>query len=64
MVQDWLAAPDEASQTRIARAIGVLALEETPSIPLGQFFIRTVFRKSITGMLQGPCPYPWNIRPA
>jgi peptide/nickel transport system substrate-binding protein len=27
-------------------------------------FIRTVFRGSITGMLRGPCPYPWNIKPA
>ena len=63
MVREWLAASNEADQTRIARAIGVLAMEEAPSIPLGQFFIRTVFRKSITGLLQGPCPYPWNIRP-
>jgi peptide/nickel transport system substrate-binding protein len=64
MVGEWLAAADEASQIRIARAIGVMALEEAPSVPLGQFFIRTVYRKSITGLLQGPCPYPWNIWPA
>jgi peptide/nickel transport system substrate-binding protein len=64
MVQDWLAAPDEISQTRIARAIGELALEDVATIPLGQFFIRTVFRRAITGVLQGPCPYPWNIRPS
>jgi peptide/nickel transport system substrate-binding protein len=63
MTQDWLAAPDEASQTRVAQAIGLLALTEVPSIPLGQFFIRTVYRRSIAGLLQGPCPYPWNIRP-
>ncbi len=64
MVNDWLAAPDEASQTSVAKAIGVLALEEAPSIPLGQYYIRTVFRKRLTGMLQGPCPYPWNLREA
>lgn len=63
MVQEWLAAPDEASQTRLAQAIGAMGLEEAPSVPLGQFFIRTVYRKAITGLLQGPCPYPWNIRP-
>lgn len=63
MVQDWLAAPDTASQVRIAQAIGTMGLEEAPSVPLGQFFIRTVYRKAITGLLQGPCPYPWNIRP-
>ena len=64
MVQEWLTAPDEATQTRIAQAIGATVMQETPTIPLGQFFIRTVFRKSITGMVAGPCPYPWNIRPA
>ena len=63
MVREWLDAPNEAAQTRIAQASGVLGLEEAPSIPLGRFFIRTVYRKSITGLLQGPCPYPWNIRP-
>jgi peptide/nickel transport system substrate-binding protein len=63
-VQDWLAAPDEVSQIRIARAIAEAALTDVATIPLGQFFIRTVYAKSLTGMLQGPCPYPWNIRPA
>ena len=64
MVDEWLSASAEADQIRIAHAIGKLVLEEAPSIPLGQFFIRTVFRKSITGLLQGSSPYPWNIRPA
>jgi len=62
LVRDWLAAPDEAAQTRVAMAIGELAMEEVPSIPLGQYYIRTVFRKNIVGMLQGPCPLPWNLR--
>ena len=64
MVQDWLAAPDAPSQTRIAQAIGEVAMDDVASIPLGRFFIRTVFSRSITGLLAGPCPYPWNIRPA
>ncbi len=64
MVQDWLAAPDAAAQARIADAIGVAALENVSTVPLGQFFIRTAFRKEITGVLQGIAPYPWNVRPA
>ncbi len=64
MVQDWLAAPDPASQARIADAIGVAALETVTTVPLGQFFIKTAFRKEITGVLQGVAPYPWNVRPA
>jgi peptide/nickel transport system substrate-binding protein len=63
-VQAWLAAADEPTQTRIAKAIAEAALTDVATIPLGQFFVRTVYRRGLTGMLQGPCPYPWNIRPA
>jgi peptide/nickel transport system substrate-binding protein len=63
MVQDWLVAPDEASQKKIAEAIGTLALEEVATVPLGQFFIKAAFRKTITGILHGSSPYPWNVRP-
>ena len=52
------------SATRLARAIGDLALEEVATIPLGMFFVRTAFRSGLTGMLEGPSPYPWNLRPA
>ena len=62
LVQEWLAASDEAEQIRIARAIGDLAMDEVPTIPLGQYYIRTVFRSNLAGMLQGPCPVPWNLR--
>jgi peptide/nickel transport system substrate-binding protein len=64
LVQDWLAAPDEASRSRIALAIGDIAIEDVATVPVGQFFIRTAFRKSITGVLQGIAPYPYNVRPA
>ncbi|MBN8871421.1 MAG: ABC transporter substrate-binding protein [Rhodospirillales bacterium] len=63
-VQEWLAAADEPTQVRIAKEIATAAVEDVGSIPLGQFFIRTVYNKRITGLLQGPCPYPWNVRPA
>ena len=64
MVRDWLSAPDDAAQKRIADAIGVAALEEVATVPLGQFFIKTAFNKRITGVLQGISPYPYNVRPA
>ena len=64
MVQDWLTAPDVPAQTRIARQLGRLALDEVATVPLGQFTIRTVVTKRITGVLQGVAPYPWNVRPA
>lgn len=64
MVQDWLAAPDEAARNKVADAIGVSALENVATVPVGQFFIRTAFRKTITGVLQGIARYPYNVRPA
>ena len=64
MVQDWLATSDPAQQKRIATAINNLAIDEVATVPLGQFFLKTAYRSSITGILQGIGPYPWNVRPA
>jgi len=63
MVQDWLAAPDPAAQARVADAIGAAALADVETVPLGQFFVKTAFRRGVTGVLQGIAPYPWNVRP-
>ncbi len=62
LVEDWLAAPDPAAQKRLADAIGDLALEQVATVPLGMFYNRTAFRTGLTGMLEGPSPYPWNLR--
>ncbi len=64
LVQDWLAAPDEATQKRVADAIGEASLENVSTVPVGQFFIKTAFRRAITGVLQGIAPYPFNVKPA
>ncbi len=64
MVQDWLAAGDPAEQKRIALALNRLSLEEVATVPLGQYYQRTAFRKTITGIMPGLAPYPWTVRPA
>jgi peptide/nickel transport system substrate-binding protein len=64
MVAQWLEAPDQASRKKLADGINKAALEGVASIPLGQAFIRTMYRDSITGMAEGGSPYPWGIRPA
>ena len=64
LVQEWLAAPDAAAQARVADAIGTAALADVVTVPLGQFFVKTAYRRAITGVLQGIAPYPWNVRPA
>ena len=44
--------------------INKLAQDDVATIPLGQFFIRTAYRKSITGPVKGSMPYPWGVRPS
>lgn len=62
LAEEWLYAPDEAGQKKAAATLGRLALEDVATIPLGQFVIRTAYRKSMTGMLKGSAPYPWGLR--
>ena len=38
-------------------------MEELPYVGLGQWFGRTAYRKTITGVLQGLAPYPWSVKP-
>ena len=62
MMQEWLAAPDEARRHTIGEAIGDLALEQGATVPLGMFYVRTAYRKGLSGMIDGPAPYPWGLR--
>ncbi len=64
LTQEWLDAPDEAGQKKAAHALGRLALEETATVPLGQFTLKTAYRKTLTGMPHGSAPYPWSVRRA
>ncbi len=60
----WLTSGTDADRARIAAEMQALAFEDVPSVPLGQFFINTAYRRSITGVLQGPRAAPWNVRRA
>jgi peptide/nickel transport system substrate-binding protein len=60
----WVREPDALARRRIALELGHLAMIEAGTIPLGKFVERTAFRRTITGIIPGPCPYPWNVRPA
>jgi peptide/nickel transport system substrate-binding protein len=64
LTQAWLDAPDEASRKRFASELANLAMSEVATIPLGQWYGKTAFRRTITGVLPGVSPYPWNVRPA
>jgi peptide/nickel transport system substrate-binding protein len=62
--QAWLNAPDRDGQIAAARALGHEAMVDAASALVGQWYGKTAYRKSITGVLQGIAPYPWNVRPA
>ena len=57
----WFAASGEERQQRIARELQLRAFEDVPYIPLGQYFIPTVYRADLTGILHGS-PVFWNVR--
>lgn len=60
---DWFTAPDEAAQKTRCRDSQLIALEEVPFYPLGQYFQPTAYRSGITGVLDGFATF-WNVRPA
>ena len=62
LAEEWLYATDPDRQKALAAELGKHALEDVSFVPLGQFKIRTAFRRDITGILHGSSPYPWNVR--
>jgi peptide/nickel transport system substrate-binding protein len=64
LTNEWLNAPDEAAQKTAAHALSHVAMTDAATVVVGQWFGKTAFRNSITGVLQGVAPYPWNVRPA
>ena len=44
------------------RVIHARAFETVPAVPLGQFQIRTAYRKNLTGLIEATGAFPWNIR--
>ena len=62
LTAEWLAAPDEALRNSLADAIQVEAFSSVPTVPVGQFQIRTAYRKNLTGMIEATGAFPWNIR--
>lgn len=62
LAEAWLYAEGEDRRRALAQELGTLALSEVSFVPLGQFVIRTAFRRDITGILPGSSPFPWNVR--
>ena len=59
----WFDAPDLATQQGITRQMQALAFEEAPTLPCGQYFQMTAYRRSLTGVPQG-IPAFWGLKKA
>jgi peptide/nickel transport system substrate-binding protein len=57
----WFAATDDAARREIAAQIQQRAFEVVPFIPLGQFRAHTAFRSYLTGVVDAPIAFLWNI---
>ncbi len=64
LVQAWFDEADAAKQKSLADEINKLAQDDVATIPLGQFFARTAYRRTITDVPKGSMTYPWGVRPA
>lgn len=62
LATEWLFAEQPAQQQALFDAIHRRALDQVPTLPLGQFFVRTAFRDQVRGVLDGSVAYFWNIR--
>ncbi len=57
----WLDAPGLGEQKTIAAEIQKQAFTDLPYLPLGQYFVQTSFKPSLTGVLEG-VPVFWNVK--
>jgi len=62
LVQTWLVAPAAGDRVRIAADMENLASVDAPTVPLGQFYISTAYRRSLTGIKPSPTPVPWGVQ--
>jgi peptide/nickel transport system substrate-binding protein len=61
--QQWLEAPDLATQKSLARDLQLQALIDVPYVPTGQVMQPTAYRSNLTGVLNGFVLF-WNVRKA
>lgn len=57
----WLDAPDLASQKKLAADLQLQALQDVPYVPLGQILQATAYTKNISGVPAGSVLF-WNVK--
>jgi peptide/nickel transport system substrate-binding protein len=61
LTAEWLEAEHDADRNRLADAIQTIAFATVPYVPLGQFTVRTAYRRDVRGVLHAPAVLPWNV---
>ena len=61
MIAAWLVAKTSAERHAIVARMQTLGFHDVPSVPLGQFFIHTGYRTSLTGHVRAPTAVPWGM---
>ncbi|HVY14601.1 MAG TPA: ABC transporter substrate-binding protein [Rhodopila sp.] len=57
----WFNAPDLTAQKAICRDIQTQFWQDPPYVPLGQFFLSTAYRRTLSGILKGSFTLFWNV---
>ena len=62
LTREWTTATSADQQAALAGQIHARAMEQVPFVLCGQFQIRTAYRKSLSGILEGAAAYMWNVK--
>jgi peptide/nickel transport system substrate-binding protein len=62
LVDAWFAATGPDAQAAAKRAIAARTRETAPFVITGQFRTPTAFRSNLTGILEAPVPFFWNVK--
>jgi peptide/nickel transport system substrate-binding protein len=57
----WLRASGLEAQRRVAAEVQERTLADLNYIPVGQFYLPTAYRRTLSGVISSPVPFFWNV---
>jgi peptide/nickel transport system substrate-binding protein len=60
-ISAWFDARTAEEEKIVARRLNKVALEYVVCAPLGSYLSHHAWRKSVTGVAQGPLPFFWGV---
>ena len=58
---EWIRATDPGRRKQLAEQIQVVAFDEVPFVPWGQYVQPSLYRKNVRGVLHFPAALLWNV---